>query len=49
MLYGWIVGERGERLLLNGKGEYAGKLGTPYPDWHTTPRKAPTLLDGDRL
>ena len=28
-------------------GEYAGKLGTLYRDWHTSPMKAPRAVRGD--
>jgi hypothetical protein len=35
-------------ITRKGKGEYAGKLGTSYSDWHENPRNVPTPLGDDR-
>jgi len=45
ILGSWLVGKfltATERTRFSDcNGAYAGKPGTPYRDWHTSPRKAP--------
>jgi len=43
----WLAGGRVTWVTAGGgncSSEYAGNLGTPYRDWHTTPEKVPAPL-----